>query len=382
LTAVLPGPIIRPGKEAAMACYDRFRKYRNPEQMRWIVFALAALAGLLILLMSGGIVPAQTSRLAEIANYQGADRTQRLVEGAKREGTVTFYSNAPTEDNTALVAAFEKKYGIKINLYRASSEDIRQRILNEARARRYDVDFVLNNAPAMEALNAEKLLSEIKSPYLADLMPSAIPAYRTWAGFCLNVLVPAYNTNLVKKADLPKRYEDLLDPKWKGRIAIEADDSDWFSGLVEVMGQEKGLKLFRDIAETNGFSVRKGHTLLTNLVAVGEVPLVLTVFNYTAEQFKRKGAPIDWFTLDPVVAHPNAVAVVGKPPHPHAAVLMFDFVLSEAQQLFADRHYVATSLKVASTLDRASIHMLDASKVVAEGDKWQRLYTQIINARR
>src|SRR5262249_30070233 len=127
--------------------------------------------------------------------------------------------------------------------------------------------------------------------------------------------------------------------------------------------------------ETNGFSVRKGHTLLTNLVAVGEVPLALTVFNYTAEQFKRKGAPIDWFALDPVVVHPNAVAVVANPPHPHAAVLMFDFVLSEAQQLFADRHYVATSLKVASTLDRASVHMLDASKVVAEGDKWQRLYT-------
>jgi iron(III) transport system substrate-binding protein len=117
-------------------------------------------------------------------------------------------------------------------------------------------------------------------------------------------------------------------------------------------------------------------------VAVGEVPLALTTFNYTAEQFKRKGAPIDWFTLDPIVAHPNAVAVVANPPHPHAAVLMFDFVLSEAQQLFADRHYVATSLKIASPLDRAGIHMLDASKVVAEGDKWQRLYTQIINARR
>ena len=99
-----------------MAWYDRFRKYRNPAEMRWIVFALAALAGLLALLLSGGIVPAQTARLSDVANYQGSDRTQRLIEGARREGTVTFYSNAPTEDNTALVAAFEKKYGIKINL--------------------------------------------------------------------------------------------------------------------------------------------------------------------------------------------------------------------------------------------------------------------------
>ena len=365
-----------------MAWFDRFGKYRRPEELRWIAFALAALAGLTALLLTGGIAPAQTSRVAEIANYQGPDRTQRLIEGAKREGALTFYSNAPTADNAALVSAFEKKYGIKINLYRASSEDIRQRVLNEARARRFDVDFVLNNSPAMEALNAERLLHEVKSPYLADLMPSAIPPYRTWAGFCLNVLVSAYNTNLIKKADLPKSYQDLLDPKWKGRIAIEADDSDWFAGLVALMGQEKGLKLFRDIAETNGFSVRKGHTLLTNLIAVGEVPLGLTIFNYTAEQFKRKGAPLDWFTLDPVVAHPNAVAVAANAPHPHAAVLLFDFVLSDAQQLFADRHYVATSMKVASPLDRASIHMLDAAKVVAEGEKWQRLYTQIINARR
>jgi hypothetical protein len=103
LTAAAVGLIIAQQEDTAMAWYDRFRKYRNPEQMRWIVFALAALAGLLILLLSGRISPAQTSRLAEIAHYQGADRTQRLVEGAKREGMVTFYSNAPTEDNTAQI---------------------------------------------------------------------------------------------------------------------------------------------------------------------------------------------------------------------------------------------------------------------------------------
>ena len=325
---------------------------------------------------------AQSSRVVEVANYQGADRAQRLLEGAKREGTLTMYSNAPTEDNTALVGAFEKKYGIKINLYRASSEEIRQRALNEAQARRYDVDFILNNSPAMEALNAEKLLYEVKSPYVADLMPSAIPPYRTWVGFCLNVLVSAYNINLIKKADLPKTYQDLLDPKWKGKIAIEADDSDWFAGLMEQMGQEQGIRLFRDIAETNGFSVRKGHTLMANLIAAGEVPLGLTLFNYTAEQLKKKGAPLDWFMLDPLVAHPNAVAVAANAPHPYAAVLLFDFVLSDAQKIFADRDYVVTNTKVASPLDRDKIHMLDAAKVVAEGEKWQRLYTQIITSRR
>ena len=361
-----------------MAWYDKFRH----DDMRWIAFWLAAIAGLLALLISSEYAPAQTAGVREIAGYQGPDRTRRLLEGAKREGTLTLYSNMPTDDNKALVGAFEAKYGIKVNLYRASSEEIRQRVLNEARARRYEVDFILNNSPAMEALNAEKLLYEVKSPYMADLMPSAIPPYRTWAGFCLNLLVSAYNTNLVKKADLPKRYDDLLDPKWKGRIAIEADDSDWFAGLVSNMGEERGIKLFRAIAETNGFSIRKGHTLMANLISAGELPLALTIFNYTAEQLKKRGAPVDWLPLDPLVSHPNAVALAANAPRPYAAVLLFDFMLSDAQTLFVDRDYVVTNTKVPSPLPRESIHMLDAAKVVAEGDRWQRLYTQIITARK
>jgi iron(III) transport system substrate-binding protein len=359
----------------------RFDKYSDPEKLRTIAFWLAGVLLVATIVLSARSAPAQTGRVAEVVNYQGADRTQKLIEGAKREGTVTFYSNMPTDDNTALVGAFEKKYGIKVSLYRASSEEIRQRAVNEARARRFDVDFILNNSPAMEALHSEKLLTEVKSPAMADLMPAAIPPYRTWAGFCLNVLVSAYNTNLVKKAELPKTYQDLLDPKWKGRIAIEADDSDWFAGLVELMG-DKGIKLFRDIAETNGFSVRKGHTLMANLISAGEVPLGLTIFNYTAEQFKKKGAPIDWLTLEPLVAHPNAVAVAANAPHPHAAVLLFDFVLTDAQKLFADRDYVVTNTKVASPLERGKVNILDAAKVVAEGEKWQRLYTQIITSRK
>ena len=191
----------------------------------------------------------------------------------------------------------------------------------------------------------------------------------------------AYNTNLVKKADLPKTFADLLDPKWKGKIALEADDSDWFAALVGALGEEKGLKLFRDIAATNGFSVRKGHTLLTNLVSAGEVPLALTVFNYTAEQFKKKGAPIDWFAMPPIVSMPNSIAIAANAPRPNAAILFFDFMLSDAQNILVDRDYVVTSNKAASPLDRATLTMMDAAQILHEGDKWQRLYTQVISGR-
>jgi len=341
----------------------------------------AALAAAVALLLQAASAPAQDNRVAQIATYQGADRAQRLIDGARREGALTLYSVAPTEDNAALVGAFERKFGIKVNVYRASSEEIRQRVLNEYRARRYDVDLILNNAPAMEALSGEKALREVKSPHVADLIPSALPSHGQWLGFCLNVLVQAYNTNLVKKLDLPKSFADLADPKWKGKIAIEADDSDWFAALAGALGEERGIKLFREIAASNGFSVRKGHTLLTNLVSAGEVPLALTVFNYTAEQMKKKGAPIDWFGLPPVVAMPNAIALAANAPRPHAAVLFLEFMLSDAQKLLVERDYVVTSTKVASALDPKSLTMMDAAKILQDGDKWQRLYTQVITGR-
>jgi iron(III) transport system substrate-binding protein len=348
--------------------------------------ALAGVAGVLgaaaaLVILLSGSAPAQSSRAAAIAAYAGADREQRLIEGGKREGALTMYSNAPTDDNAALVGAFEKKYGIKVQLYRASSEEIRQRALAEAGARRFDVDFILNNGPAMEALAGEKLLQEVKSPYLADVMGRAIPPHREWVGFCLNVLVQAYNTDLIKKAELPKTYSDLLDPRWKGRIAIEADDSDWFAGLMGELGEEAGVKLFRQIAAANGFSARKGHTLLTNLVAAGEAPLALTVFNYTAEQLKKRGAPLDWFVIEPLISMPNSIAVARLAPHPSAAVLMFDFMLSDAQKILAERDYVVTSRKVGSPLDRDRLTMMDSAASLAQAEKWERLYRQIALSR-
>jgi len=325
---------------------------------------------------------ARAQGVADVATYDGPDRGQRLLEGGRREGTLTLYSNAPTDDNAALVGAFTKAYGIKVNLWRASSEEIRQRALAEAKAKRFEVDFILNNGPALEALRNEKLLQVVSSPHLADLIAPAVPPHREWVGFCLNVLVQAYNTNLVKREELPTNYSDLVDAKWKGSLGIEVDDYDWFAGLAEALGEARVVKLFRDVAAGNGFSVREGHTLLANLVVAGEVPLALTVFNYTAEQLKRRGAPLDWFALAPVISMPNSISVANSAPHPHAAMLFLDFMLSEGQNILAARDYVVTSTRVPSPLGRTDLKVLDSAKVLAEGDKWQRLYTNAIASRK
>jgi iron(III) transport system substrate-binding protein len=133
----------------------------------------------------------------------------------------------------------------------------------------------------------------------------------------------------------------------------------------------------------NGISVRKGHTLLTQLVASGEVPLALTVYNYKAEQLRAEGAPIDWFTIGNAIARPNGVGVARNAPHPHAAVLFYEFELSEeGQRIIAEREFVPTSTKVDTPLNKVPMAFVDARVTLDEYDKWQNLYTELFVAAR
>ena len=340
--------------------------------------ALPALAALLLAVSAlPGLAFAQTSHVAEIAAYQGADREQRLIEGAKREKELTFYGSIPTDDITVLVAAFDKKYGVKVKVWRADSEGFLQRIVGEARARRYEVDIMAGSTSALEPLYRENLLQEVKSPNLADIIPEAIAPHRQWAAIYLNTIVQAYNTNLIRKDDLPRSFHDLVRLEWKGKLGIEAEDYDWLATLVpELGGEAEGLKLFRDIVATNGVSVRRGHTLLTNLAVAGEVPFALTVYSFTAEQLKRKGAPIDWFILGPAIARPNGVGVTRTTQHPNAAVLFFDFLISDGQAIFAERNFVPTSKKF-DTPFKSSLKVVDTARMLDEGKPWQEHFERI-----
>jgi len=193
--------------------------------------------------------------------------------------------------------------------------------------------------------------------------------------------VQAYNTKLVKKEDLPKTWEDLADPKWKGKLGIEAEDSDWLAGVSGEIGAERAERVFRQITGRNGVSLRKGHTLLTQLVVSGEVPLALTVYNYKAEQLRAEGAPIDWFTIGKAIARPNGVGVARRAPHPHAAVLFYDFELSEeGQTIIAARDFVPTSRKIDTPLNKVPMTFVDARVSLDEYDKWKNLYTDLFGA--
>jgi iron(III) transport system substrate-binding protein len=321
---------------------------------------------------------AQPSGAAALATYQGADRERLLIDGAKREGALMLYSSMQVDSIVPLQKAFEAKYGVRIRIWRGSGKDILGRVVAEAAANRNDVDIMESDGFALETLRREKLLQEVKSPYLADLIPEALSPQGEWVGTRVSIFAGIYNTRLVKKENLPKSYEELRNPAFKGMLGIEADDDDWFGTVVNLMGEEKGLKLFRDIVASNGISVRKGHTLLTNLVAAGEVPIGLTVFMQNADVARKAGAPVDWFLLPPTIARPNAIAMSKRAPHPHAALLFYDFMLSEGQQIMLGREFTPTSRRIPSVLSRISVNFVSADVVLDQGAKWQKLYGDIV----
>ena len=335
------------------------------------------LSALFVPLAASAALAQTAPSTADIAAYQVADRTARLVEGARKEGTLTLYGSAPVDDLAAITEAFEKAYGVKVRIWRASSENIVQRGVTEARGGRFDADVLETNDPEMEALHREQLLQEVKSPHIADLIPAAVPAHREWIGTRLNIFTAAYNTRLVRKEELPKSYADLADRKWKGRLGIEAEDLDWFAAVVAGLGEADGLKLFRDIVAANGMSVRKGHTLLTNLVISGEVPLALTVYQYKAAQLRGAGAPIELLSLPPVIARLQGIGVARRAPHPHAAALFVDFMLSTAQDLLLKRDFLPANARVYPAVAKMDLSFVDPARVLDEHDKWARLYKEI-----
>src|SRR5207253_2717789 len=162
------------------------------------------------------------------------------------------------------------------------------------------VDVIHFGSPEMEALHREKILQPVASPYFKDLIPGAVPRHREWVATILSVWVQAYNTNLIKKEDLPRGYRDLLDPKWKGKFAIE-----------------------------------------------------------------------------PAVARSNAIGIARRAPHPDAALLFYDYMITEAQQYFVSLDYVPTNASVPSPLKDIRFKLVDPVQVLDQMDKWTQLYQEV-----
>ena len=339
---------------------------------------LARIASALLLALLAPAAAAQAGAKAdEVYRYKGADRVARLVAGARREGVVVLYTSLAPTESRPLAEAFEKKYGVRVELWRALSDKVVQRVLTEAQARRHAVDVVETNGPEMEMLAREKVLAEFHSPHIEDLPPAAIPAHRTWFPDRMNFFVVGYNTTQVQRSEIPAGYEGFAEPRWRGRIGLEATDAEWMATLVKTWGEEKGMDYFRRLSAMKP-DVRKGHVLLAELVAAGEVPVALTLYNSNVVSLKRKGAPIDFVPVQPVAARPQGIGIARNAPHPNAAVLFADYVLSpEGQRLFESLGRVPASTRVRSDLNNFPFTLIEPATVLDEAVKWEKLWDEL-----
>jgi iron(III) transport system substrate-binding protein len=339
--------------------------------MKWPHRLAAALA-----LASAAALAQAPSANRAIYTYQGADRDARLVEGARKEREVLFYSTMTVADGKALATAFERKYGVRAIHWRGSAERLVTRAVAEARARRYEADVFETSSHRMEALYRERLLEDFHTPVLRDIVPEAFPrGHRQYVAARFAFFVMGYNTNLVRPAELPASYEELLDPRWTGRITIEGTDVLWFAAVAKAMGEDRGIAYFRKLAATKPV-IRNSHILVAQLVASGEVPFFLTAYNNNIETLKLKGAPVDWKPLQPAFGQAASIGLSKYAPHPHAALLFTEFVLSrEGQEIIKAANRVPTSALVDSPLNKFKYEIISPTLALDEGDRWDKLFS-------
>ncbi len=338
--------------------------------------------GVAILMAAVAASFARAQSFAELASDDSPSRRQRLVEAAQKEGSLTVYTSNAAQTVAALSADFEKRYGVRVDAWRASSAKVLQRALAEKRANRWDFDAVGVSSPELEALYREKLLQEVSSGWHREMLEGTLPAHRGWAPQFINVFVQAYNTHAVKKEDLPKRWTDLLEPRWKGRLGVEARAGEWYCTLLRNLGEEKGGELFREIAARNGLSVRSGNSVLANMIVSGEVPFALAVYSHMIEEARRQGAPVDWFAIDPMIGRSNGIGVSRKPRHPNAALLFYEYAIGDAQPLMLKMNYLSPVKKLASPLRGARILFVDPAADGAEVERCDNAYDALIRMKK
>ena len=342
-----------------------------------VLFYRPALVFLALTALAPGNAHAQKPQDPEIYLYRGADREQRLVSRAKQEGVLSLYTSMQLPDSQPLTQAFEKKYGLRVALWRASGEKVVQRVLAESRAGRFDADVVETDGAQMEILYREKQFAPFYSPSAADIPENIVPAHKHYVPTRLTLYVMVYNTRLVPPGEVPNSYEDLLDRKWSGKLGIEAADVAWFGAVAKAMGAGKGLAYFQKLAGQRP-SVRSGHTLLAELVASGELALAPDAHIQGVARLKARGAPVEWKPLQPAFGQPSSVAVTRRAPHPHAALLFADFILSrEGQEIIKARNRVPSSRAVNTPLNRFDYGLVDPVIVLDEWDQWEKRWSEL-----
>lgn len=261
-----------------------------------------------------------------------ANPDPNVIEAARKEGALVYFTTMTLSQSKKVVDQFEKKYPfIKVELFRTGGGPLLNKILTEARGGRHAWDVVSGRGEMVLPLMENKLLAAYRSPESKAINDDLVDKEGYWTAYYVNPYVLGYNTNLVKKEEVPKTYEQLLDPRWKGKkISIDNEAYGLLSGLIRAWGKEKAVSYFKALAAQEPVPMR-GNTNRVQLTMAGEYSLIIA-YAPTIQRETSKGAPIDWVPLEPVAVQVNPMMLAAKAPHPNAGKLFIDFLLSAEGQ--------------------------------------------------
>ena len=321
----------------------------------------------------------------KLADMSPEDRETALFEEAiaTRDGQVDLYTEI--NDPQIIVDAFQEKHdGLTVNVYRAGSEQIRQRVLEESSASFSGADLIEMDTLETAILDEEGLLAPAQSPHTDELSEAAL--FDNYIGDRLSYIVPVWNTDLISSDEVPQSLEEFADPRYKGKLALEGSDVFWFAGMVqhlesEGMTRDEAVDVFRRVAENS--SITSGHTTTTELVVAGQYPIAMNNYIHRALEIQGKGAPLEWAPVNiPVVAEITAVAVSCLSDNPAGAALLQDFILSpDGQQIFVEDGRTPSNETLAQeTLGGETIEPIavDVGEVAANFAEWASLWDEVI----
>jgi iron(III) transport system substrate-binding protein len=338
---------------------------------------------LLVTLLAVASAHAQPSSVAAIARYSGADRETMLEKGARQAGSIVVYTTGT--QIKPLVDQFEKKYpGIQVELVRANSADIARRVVEEYRAGYHKVDMFELATHGLIVPRDRNVLQSFTSPEIAAFEPDAVERNHHWVVVRESYTGIGFNTKLLPPAKAPKTYDDLLDPQWKGKMALSGSSTtsvNWVGTLVIVKGEEFVRKLGGQNIRVYNVTGRA----LANLMTSGEVMLSPTIYNSHVGASKAKGAPLAWVAPGPVPVTDSAVALARAAPHPHAAMLLMDFLMSkDAAHVYQKLGYDSPRRDVTTPVANVTkkLYLTNRPNYVREYEEWTKLYQAVFVRRR
>ena len=325
----------------------------------WLVFLFFLLAGLPDLYGQS-----TESKLAWLDSVPPQERQARLIEAARKEGEVVAYGNLDAAAAQAIADGFMKKYpSIKSSPVRVSGAGIITRVESEMRAGKAQSDVIDSGQLGMLALMDKKMMARYRSPQREFFREGFKDKDGYWTAYMTNVMASAYNTRLVKKEEAPGKWDDLLKPRWRGKLAMDSQSYVWFGAVLQLLGEEAGLRFMKKLNEQDLKHVR-GRRLATQLVAAGEFDMTVETNLNSVLSFAGQGAPLWFAPIQPLFYSPSLVFLTQGAPHPHAGALFIDYLLSEdGQRIVVSTNRMAANGRVrskeAQTLEGLDIRMPD-----------------------